>query len=411
MYAIWRKIIVERVFRRSTSTSTTTENLAPTPVQVYILLGQSNMLGMGRVSGETDGSLEFAVRSKGLYRYLVNDDGKWTTSNSVRNVRVMSSGNGSMHVYHNEFLTVRGETIGPEVGIGHCLEVAGADPAVPVMLLKSCIGNRSLGWDLLPPGSPRYDFNGRTYAGYKDSPASWPSDESKPDPIGWYAGLQYDADITNAKSVLAELDKYYPDASAYEVAGFFWWQVRTAMHYPWHWVGLLYIFSSIIFIELAILLHLILQGDKDRYDLSYATMYERNLVALIKQLRVEFNAPKAKFVLATLGQTALSNASRSEKLILDAMLAVDGNSGKYPEFSGNVTTVYSHPLSRGGSSNAHYNGNAETYMNIGEAMGRAMVDMNEYGKGGRCKEEGKQIVNESMMQQQHTFKFVPAAVV
>ena len=115
-------------------------------------------------------------------------------------------------------------------------------------------------------------------------------------------------------------------------------------------------------------------------------MYERNLVSLIKQLRSEFAAPLAKFVLATLGQTAFSTVSRTErpafldateKLILDAMLAVDGNSGKYPEFAGNVATVYSHPLSKGGSSNGHYNGNAETYMNIGEAMGRAMVNMND----------------------------------
>ena len=297
------------------------------------------MLGMGRVNGNTDGTLDYAVHSKGLYRYLINDDGSWSTSESVRNVRVMSSGNGGMRVYHNEFLTIRGDTIGPEIGIGHCLEAAST--ATPIMLLKSCIGNRSLGWDLLPPGSPRYDFNGRTYAGYKDSPASWPSDQPKPDPIGWYAGLQYDADIANAKSVLAELDRFYPDASAYEVAGFFWWQ-----------------------------------GDKDRYDPAYAVMYEQNLVALIKQLRVEFKAPQAKFVLATLGQTALSNASGTEQPILDGMLAVDGNSGRYSEFSRNVATVYSHPLSKRGSSNAHYNGNAETYMNIGEAMGRAMLDLN-----------------------------------
>lgn len=26
------------------------------------------------------------------------------------------------------------------------------------MILKSCIGNRSLGWDLLPPGSERYEL-------------------------------------------------------------------------------------------------------------------------------------------------------------------------------------------------------------------------------------------------------------
>ena len=58
---------------------------------------------------------------------------------------------------------------------------------------------------------------------------------------------------------------------------------------------------------------------------------------------------------------------------MNAMLAVDGSSGNYKEFSGNVASVYTYPLSKGGSSGGHYNRNAETYMNVGEAMGRAMV--------------------------------------
>ena len=55
--------------------------------------------------------------------------------------------------------------------------------------------------------------------------------------------------------------------------------------------------------------------------------------------------------------------------------AVDGKSGKYKEFKGNVASVYTHPLSKGGSSGGHYGGNAETYMNVGEAMGKAMVEL------------------------------------
>jgi len=62
-------------------------------------------------------------------------------------------------------------------------------------------------------------------------------------------------------------------------------------------------------------------------------------------------------------------------MIIDAMFAVDGKSGKYPEFAGNVATVYSHPLSKGGGSSSHYGGNAETYMNIGEGMGAAMAEL------------------------------------
>ena len=48
---------------------------------------------------------------------------------------------------------------------------------------------------------------------------------------------------------------------------------------------------------------------------------------------------------------------------------------KHPDLKGQTATVYTHPLSKGGASNSHYGGNAETYMNVGEAMGKAMVDL------------------------------------
>ena len=151
--------------------------------------------------------------------------------------------------------------------------------------------------------------------------------------------MQYDGDIDRAKKVLEELDTYYPGAKEYQVAGFFWWQ-----------------------------------GDRDSRSGALSSRYEANLVHLIKQLRKDFDAPNAKFVCATLGQTE-KGASENEGKLLDAMFAVDGKSGKYPEFKGNVASVYSHPLSKGGSSGGHYSGNAETYMNVGEAMERAMVEL------------------------------------
>ena len=211
------------------------------------------------------------------------------------------------------------------------------------MILKSCIGNRALGWDLLPPGSEGFEFTddkGVTWIhpGYKGTPERWQKG-SEPKKINWYAGMQYDGDIARAKSVLAELDKYYPGAKEYEVAGFFWWQ-----------------------------------GDRDSRSAALSSRYEKNLVHLIKQLRKDFNAPQAKFVCATLGQTQQGDTDNGGK-ILDAMLAVDGESGKYPEFKGNVATVYTYPLSKGGNSGSHYGGNAETYMNVGEAMGEAMVKL------------------------------------
>ncbi|MDA0765629.1 MAG: sialate O-acetylesterase [Verrucomicrobia bacterium] len=309
------------------------------PVQVFILLGQSNMLGFGKIKGG-EGSLEHAVKEKGLYPYLIDDEGNWTGRKDVRNVRVMGSGDGAMKVFNNEWMAITGGNIGPEIGIGH--HVGNAVDA-PVMILKSCIGNRALGWDLLPPGSEGYEFTdskGVTWVhpGYKGSPERWKKGE-EPKKIDWYAGLQYEGDVARAKQVLAELDKYYPGAKEYEVAGFCWWQ-----------------------------------GDRDSRSEALSSHYEKNLVQLIKQLRKDFDAPNAKFVTASLGQTEKGSTDGGGK-ILEAMLAVDGDSGKYPEFKGNVAAVYTHPLSKGSASGSHYGGNAETYMNIGDAMGAAMAEL------------------------------------
>ena len=309
------------------------------PVQVFILLGQSNMLGAGKIKGD-DGSLEYAVKQKKLYPYLVDKDGNWAERKDVRNVRVMGSGTGGMKQFNNEWMSIKGGRIGPEFGIGHQI---GDYTNKPVMILKSCIGNRALGWDLLPPGGEGFEYTdakGVTWIhpGYKGSPEKWVKG-TEPKKIKWYAGMQYDGDIARAKKVLSEIDKYYPGAKKYEIAGFLWWQ-----------------------------------GDRDSRSAALSSRYEKNLVHLIKTLRKDFSAPNAKFVCASLGQTKKGATDGGGK-ILDAMLAVDGASGKYKEFRGNVASVYTYPLSKGGSSGGHYNRNAETYMNVGEAMGKAMVEL------------------------------------
>jgi hypothetical protein len=323
------------------------------PVQVFILLGQSNMVGLGKVKGG-EISLEHAVKEKKKYQYLVDDGGGWTTRQDVRFVRYMS-GRGPLN---NEWMTVSGGTLGPELGLGHPL---GNALDAPVMILKCCIGNRALGWDLLPPGSERREFVSKdksgvekkfVYAGYKDKPEFWEMDPAKGlktepgpwldkngKPIDWYAGKQWDTDIGDAKRALADLEKHYPGAKGYEVAGFFFWQ-----------------------------------GERDAGNAGHSAHYEQNLVAFIKTLRKEFNAPNAKFVCGTLGES-VKGSDGPGGLVLAAHLAVDGASGKYPEFKGNVATIYTHPMAQGGSGNGHYGGKAEVYMDVGEAMGQAMVEL------------------------------------
>ncbi len=186
----------------------------------------------------------------GKYPYLYDAANKsWTTSPTVRNVFTMGGGgpcgapcknsstpfvNGS--IVTNSFMNGglgHSGSIGPELGIGHMLEQH--SPTTKIMLLKSCIGNRALGWDLLPPTQKSFDWPDPnnsslvwTYAGYHQSPNRWEKGTT-PVPIGWEAGLQYDGDTWRADQVLADFGTYYPGATNddYEIAGFFWWQVRV----------------------------------------------------------------------------------------------------------------------------------------------------------------------------------------
>jgi hypothetical protein len=293
------------------------------PVQVFLVMGQSNTLEMGKVSDEL----------KTAYPFLAADGG-WSTRQDVRNVSVMVGRKG---IYRNEWLTVEGKgKIGIEIGIGH--ELGNAIDA-PVMVLKSSIGNRSLGWDLLPPGTPRYSAEGIECPGYGET---YPSkkDQSKIVPykegetLGWYAGKQYDDDVANAKKILADLGKYYPGATNYEVAGIIWWQ-----------------------------------GDKDMRNKAHAAKYEENLGLLLKALRKDFNAPNAKFVCASLGQTDESDKESGHGKILHAMKS-------FAASSDDIGFVYSKPLlDKPSSSSGHYGGNAKTYMNVGLALGAKMAEL------------------------------------
>lgn len=300
------------------------------PVQVFILFGQSNMVGLGKVGGG-DGSLDFAVKTRKKYPYLVNDDGSWLERKDVRFVQYMQ-GKGRLR---NEWMKVGGKNLGPEYAIGHGL---GNAIDAPVMILKSCIGNRSLGWDLLPPGSEPYEFGGKTIPGYRGTPEN-PKGNGEKVEGQWYAGKQYDDDIGDAKKALAALGDHYPGATKYQVAGFFFWQ-----------------------------------GEKDVGNPAHAGKYEENLVRFIKQLREDFDAPQARFVLGTLGEAKMGAGGNGGK-VLAGHLAVDGENGKYPEFRGNVATIFTNPMAQGGSGNGHYGGKAEVYMDVGEAMATAMVKL------------------------------------
>ena len=295
-------------------------------VKVFILMGQSNMVGMGDIEPEgTNGTLTTLVRKEKRYPFLMDDTGAWTVRKDVQYYDARVKKGGPLTA------TFNGRSIGPELGFGF---VMGQLLDEPVLVLKSCIGNRSLGWDLLPPGSERYEAEvterggqkvTKVFAGYKDKPDSWVMDKAKGlatepppwldtktgKPIEWYAGKQYDDDMANAKAALTNLAKIIPgyQGQGYEIAGFVWWQ-----------------------------------GNKDQ-NAVHAAHYEQTLARLIPSLRKDYAAPNAKFVLATgCGFTGREGFGLQ---ISEAQLAV-ADAKKHPEFAGNVQCVDSCDLARGG---------------------------------------------------------------
>jgi len=335
------------------------------PVKVFILSGQSNMMGVGYVNGTKPGSLETITKTDGLFPHVLDAADNWTVRNDVWYEGMISAtakkwltigcGNGS-------------DKIGPELQFGH---IMGYYYDEPVLLIKVSIGNRSLSWDCLPPDSARFDYNGNTYAGYGDSPNSWPIGDG-PTPYVWYAGKQYDdyfldesdmgppgwadvADypkncqvrnngvvyistsahtpsaasepgigaqsstywnvysITNVTDVLDNFDSKFPEwaAQGFEIAGYCWWQ-----------------------------------GHKDQSE-PHASNYEFNMVNFIKEVRGYYEtrypantSPDAPFVIATIafGGWDISGAGLN---VVNGQLAVSGETGKYPEFEDNVLTVES----------------------------------------------------------------------
>ena len=120
------------------------------------------------------------------------------------------------------------------------------------------------------------------------------------------------------------------------------------------------------------------QGHKDSFAGEAIAGYEQHLVNLINDVRKEFQVPKLPAVVATIG---FGGHNMQEKFvgIHQAQMAV-GDPKKHPEYAGNVTSVDTRDFWREVDESPkgedyHYNRNAETYMLIGDALGRAMVGL------------------------------------
>ena len=295
-------------------------------VKVFILAGQSNMVGHGLLETGRDpnnpantsmvgglGSLRHMLNANpDKYGYLADPahptaqgNPGWLTRSDVM-VTYTGGGNRSGILDANFGDNATGGQIGPEYGFGL---VVGSQLGDPVLLIKYATGGLSLFGDFRPPSS------------------------------GGNTGAYYTGMIDRTRQVLANLSTYVPGyaGQGYEIAGFGW-------HQGWN-------------------------------DMGQATaVYETNLVNLIKDLRTEFNLPNLPVSIANTGMANSSCAT-----VLQAQLNV-GNPALHPEFAGTVATVDTRPFDFGtllspSSDATHWNWNGESLFNVGESMGLAMMAM------------------------------------
>ncbi len=311
------------------------------PVTIHYTRGGKAVFWMEVVDLKPRGSLRYMIEEKGMFPNLLDDKGQWIVRRDAH-VNNTYMGEGKDAPFSPMW---RDGTFGPELGFGYVIATYHDEP---VILMKVDIGNRSLGYDILPPGSKSTKYEGKNIPGYKEkldksgNIIAWTGE-------GWYAGKQYDEYTASIRHVLDNFAQIYPQyaAQGYEVAGFVWWQ-----------------------------------GHKDQND-AHASLYAQNFANLVKAWRKEFNAPNAPWVLATIGFDGWK-LSGPGKVVAEAQLSVDGDAGVFPEHKGNVKTIESRDFWRDvgespTSQGYHYNHNGETYYLVGDALGRAMVEL----KGGK----------------------------
>jgi alpha-galactosidase len=304
----------------------------PNGVKVFILAGQSNMVGHGkREQGVGDvagaiGGLRYLVvndTSTNNYQRLLVDtndpaNSAWIVRSDVKvwwrysdpgQPRAVAKGNLSTGFAEGR----NPDWFGPEYGFGW---IMGEHHTNPVLLIKASWGGKSLAVDFRPPSAVAAR--------------------------GGAVGPYYTAMIDYTRDVLGSLGTEFPEFAGmgYEIAGF-----------GWH------------------------QGWNDRVDTTYSAEYEANLGDLIRDLRTEFGNTNLPVSIGTTGMAP----PPAYTVVELAQLAV-GNPALHPEFAGTVSTVDTRPYWRDASISPsnfgyHWNHNGETHYLLGEGMGRAMQSL------------------------------------
>jgi len=351
------------------------------PVKVFLLAGQSNMEGKGRIDPLLNHQIR-APETKAFFAHFHNDgkyierDDVWI--NYLKRRGKLTVGYGSPG------------RIGLELEFGH---VMGNHFEEPVLLIKTAWGGKSIGRDFRPPSSGlqskekidefvenmcRRDYNNLIRREWDEAKKKNPKitrkeieaksdasidgirlakgDEYRKEVIESY-GHYYRLMMSEIKTTLAELKTRFPDydGRGYEIAGFVWFQ-----------------------------------GWNDMYN-GFQDEYAVNMKNFIRDVRNDLAKPDLPFVIGIMGQNGFKPAKGNMAIVKAAQASMND----VPEFAGNVRAIptdvhwdkradAAFPTWRdnvaeweklGSDFPYHYLGSTITFTRIGLALGQALLEL------------------------------------
>jgi hypothetical protein len=301
------------------------------PVKVFILAGQSNMQGHGRITMGKSGDLDYAAGQE-QFAYL-KTAGKWAERDDVWYYHK----NGKGEVTKSNLkpgLGANSASIGPELAFGH---IIGNHYDEQVLLIKCAWGGQAIGMTFRPPGSglPDEATLQMMLERAKKKQPKLTMDEFKQ-----RFGSRYRQVLVEVKDVLSNLKKEFPgyQDQGYEIAGFFW-------HQGWN----------------------------DGTNKSFSQEYEANMTNFIKDMRNDLGDEKLPFVIATSGMggpDATGVAGFLGKSIEPAQMAAA------KKFENCVAVPTRHfQKHKPGRQKSHWHNSAESYCLVGDASANAMIEI------------------------------------
>jgi len=351
------------------------------PVKVFILAGQSNMEGKGKIDPLLNHQIQ-APETKAFFAHF-HKDGKYIERDDVwinylKRRGKLTVGYGSPGC------------IGLELEFGH---VMGNHYDEPVLLIKTAWGGKSIGRDFRPPSSGlqpdekinesvegriKRDYNNLIRAEWdkakKENPkitrkeveekSSASMDQIRKAKAAEYHkqvvesyGHFYRLMMTEIKTTLSEIKTRFPqyDGRGYDIAGFVWFQ-----------------------------------GWNDMYG-GLQDEYAKNMENFIRDIRKDLGVPNLPVAIGIMGQNGFKSAKGNMAIVKKAQASMND----IADFKGNVkaipTDIYwdkraneAYPTWRdnleewvkiGSDFPYHYLGSTITFTKIGRALGQAMLDL------------------------------------